>query len=609
MSNVVIVGRHAAPRQPGISKARGFIALVAITVIVMASFFATTAHAAGVYYVSPTGSDSNSGSASAPFHTLKKAFTTLRAGDKLYVRGGTYTEQVTGVSVAAGTASAPIVVQNYPGERPVLSGLLWLSNPSYWTFDGLNITWSSADTADEHMVKMTGGTGWRITNAEIWGAHSWANILVAGDPDKWSIDHSSIHDNYGSSTHNGVQDHDIYVNTTLSGHSGVIEDDLIYNATRGEIVKLDGTGTGSGGGMNVTVRYNTMVNSSRSMLLGGQTQGSNIYRNLVVTGSSGSDIAIYLYNNTGSNNSVHDNLFWDYKTFLNVSGSTAGFSETNNLKDTVNPQLDGSLKPQNSAAAAFGYYAGSTTSGGTTTSPSPSPTPTSTATPTASPTASPTSSPTSSPSTSTSAAAGSISYIGASSGANGTATTLSIGRPAGAVAGDVLVAGLAVRGQPTITAPAGWAQIRQDAGGSTLRSATYWHVVGASEPSAYVWTFSSAQGAAGSVLDYRGVRTSSPAETSAGQVNASAISIAAPSVSTATAGDIVVGVFATATQTSVAPAAGMTERGESATTAGTYRITVELADMVPAGTGVVGSRSASAGTSAVNIGSLVAISG
>src|SRR5947209_8728021 len=73
-----------------------------------------------------------------------------------------------------------------------------LSNRTYWTFDGLNITWSSADTADEHMVKMTGGTGWRITNAEIWGAHSWANVLVAGDPDKWSIDHSSIHDNYGS---------------------------------------------------------------------------------------------------------------------------------------------------------------------------------------------------------------------------------------------------------------------------------------------------------------------------------------------------------------------------------------------------------------------------
>src|SRR5947209_8969796 len=200
------------------------------------------------------------------------------------------------------------------------------------------------------MVKMTGGTGWRITNAEIWGAHSWANVLVAGDPDKWSIDHSSIHDNYGSPTHNGVQDHDIYVNTAASSHSGIIADNLIHNATRGEIVKLDGTGSGSGGGMNVTVRYNTMVNSSRSMLIGGQTQGSNIYRNLVSTGSSGSGIAIYLYNNTGSGNSIHDNLFWDYKSFLTVAGSSAGLSETNKLKGTVNPQLSTGLKPQNSAA-------------------------------------------------------------------------------------------------------------------------------------------------------------------------------------------------------------------------------------------------------------------
>ena len=150
--------------------------------------------------------------------------------------------------------------------------------------------------------------------------------------------------------------------------------------------------------------------------------------------------------------------------------------------------------------------------------------------------------------------------------------------------------------------------MRQDASTSTLRSASYWHVAGSAEPSSYTWTLSSAQGAAGSVLDYRGMPTA-PVEGSTGQSNASAASITAPSVSTATVGDLVVGVFATATQTSVTPPAGMTERGESATSGGTYRITVEVADTVPSGTGGVGTKAATASAAGTNIGSLLALRG
>src|SRR5437899_2916269 len=45
---------------------------------------------ANTYYVSPSGSDSNSGSSSAPFRTLQQAADTVNAGDIVIVRQGNY---------------------------------------------------------------------------------------------------------------------------------------------------------------------------------------------------------------------------------------------------------------------------------------------------------------------------------------------------------------------------------------------------------------------------------------------------------------------------------------------------------------------------------------
>lgn len=153
----------------------GPVFLVAALVGLVGSLFvlrpAPAQAIASTYYVATTGSDTAAGSLDAPFATLRKGLTTLRAGDVLYVRGGTYVERLTGV-ISPGTAAAPIEVKAYPGERPVVEGLLWLSSADYWTVDGLNVTWSMANAANEHMVKMTGGVGWRITNAEIWGGRA-----------------------------------------------------------------------------------------------------------------------------------------------------------------------------------------------------------------------------------------------------------------------------------------------------------------------------------------------------------------------------------------------------------------------------------------------------
>jgi hypothetical protein len=106
---------------------------------------------------------------------------------------------------------------------------------------------------------------------------------------------------------------------------------------------------------------------------------------------------------------------------------------------------------------------------------------------------------------------------------------LRITKPAGTVAGDVMVASIGFRpsccdtpaASYGITPPAGWTALpRLDnaPGAGVVPSnslAVYWKVAGASEPAAYQWSFSVSGGAtfdaaAGGILTFSGVETSSP---------------------------------------------------------------------------------------------------
>ena len=48
----------------------------------------------GVYYVAPTGDDANPGTLDYPWQTIQHAADILVAGDTVYIRAGTYSEQV-----------------------------------------------------------------------------------------------------------------------------------------------------------------------------------------------------------------------------------------------------------------------------------------------------------------------------------------------------------------------------------------------------------------------------------------------------------------------------------------------------------------------------------
>jgi Protein of unknown function (DUF1565) len=271
------------------------------------------------FFVAPNGKNSNPGTKSRPFRTLAHALKRLRAGDTLYVRGGTYTERVK-VNVAPGRLGARVLVTNSPGERPVVSGQLWIGNPSYWTIGGINVTWATGNP-DEPMARIYGGTDWTLTGAEIWGAHSTSGLHVDDGPrdnlGRWAVIGNCIHDTYP--TNGEHQDHNIYVDdiSASPNPSGVIERNLIFNAINGRGIKL-GPGGVTGGAINVSVRYNTIYNSAQNVGVSRDSAGVVIYRNILAKASEANAYGFHL---NGPGNTVRDNVGADAPQFLaNVDG-------------------------------------------------------------------------------------------------------------------------------------------------------------------------------------------------------------------------------------------------------------------------------------------------
>jgi acid phosphatase type 7 len=203
---------------------------------------------------------------------------------------------------------------------------------------------------------------------------------------------------------------------------------------------------------------------------------------------------------------------------------------------------------------------------------------------------------------------GSISLRSSSSAANPTSTSLTIPAPAGVQAGDVMVAGISVRGQPAITPPSGWVLVRQDVNGTTQKQAVYYKVATGSEPGSYTWTFAASRAATGGILDYTGVNTANPIDASGGQVNStSSRSVTAPSITTTVAGDQLVGFFCITGNNTFTPPAGEAERFDVASNAVSPYISSEGADELDSTAGPTGSRTATAALQGQGIGQLVAL--
>src|SRR5437667_186245 len=104
----------------------------------------------------------------------------------------------------------------------------------------------------------------------------------------------------------------------------------------------------------------------------------------------------------------------------------------------------------------------------------------------------------------------------ASSGALSSATSLSISRPSGTLANDIMVASITAHDDasiPTIAAPAGWTSIvSTTSNGQNLRVSTYWKLAGTAgaDPGPYTFTVSPSSRIAGGISAYFTVDTTNP---------------------------------------------------------------------------------------------------
>ena len=157
------------------------------------------------------------------------------------------------------------------------------------------------------------------------------------------------------------------------------------------------------------------------------------------------------------------------------------------------------------------------------------------------------------------------------------ATSIMVGAPANAQSGDVLLASIGVgssgaRSQPILTPPPGWTLVSRTNQGAVATVAVYTHVYAAGE-GPYTWTSGFAVGGTAFVAAFGGVDTSNPTDGSAGRtVTKRSSSIATPSLTTTTAGDMLVAGFygyrGNGGGTSWTPPSGMTELGDASNSTG-----------------------------------------
>jgi hypothetical protein len=179
-----------------------------------------------IYYLSPSGSDSNgNGSIQKPWYSLEKAWNYIAAGDTIYMRGGTYKYTDTiNLEDKSGTPSKMINIFNYPGEHPIIDykGVdfgsqtqcfgLFLRNDNYLHFKGIRVTnaaqvneidaqpnygmilWTNVDNSIFEQMETDHIGGWGV----VIGDNSDNNLFLNCDSHH-NADPYSTEDPYGGS--------------------------------------------------------------------------------------------------------------------------------------------------------------------------------------------------------------------------------------------------------------------------------------------------------------------------------------------------------------------------------------------------------------------------
>lgn len=160
------------------------------------------------YYVSNTGSDTNIGSQSLPFKTVRKAVGLAQAGDTIRIAPGTYPEKIS-ISSKKGTESSPIRIigeSTDPATYPVIEG----SDPTYSNtgtdnpvFNISNSTWISLERLkldNSSISSVLVSASHYITLRRLVIDYHGQAVLVRNKSSHILMEHNDIYQSYPSAS-------------------------------------------------------------------------------------------------------------------------------------------------------------------------------------------------------------------------------------------------------------------------------------------------------------------------------------------------------------------------------------------------------------------------
>ncbi|MFN3323325.1 MAG: malectin domain-containing carbohydrate-binding protein [Bryobacteraceae bacterium] len=233
------------------------------------------------FFVAPNGSSAGDGSISRPWDlaTALRHPSAVAPGATIWLRGGTHGNGGVFTSYLAGTAAAPIIVRQYPGERATVNGNLQIRAPHTW-FWGFEITRIPRASDGDCVNTFENSQGTRLLNMVIHDCGSngvgywrWAeNSEIYG---------TLIYYNGAPGTTRG-HGHGIYVQNDNIRGGKTIADNIIF---KGMGFGIQAYGSGSAGLKNVRLDGNIVFEP-------GVLYGKRVDGILVTVGSGAEDIAV-----------------------------------------------------------------------------------------------------------------------------------------------------------------------------------------------------------------------------------------------------------------------------------------------------------------------------
>jgi Fibronectin type III domain/Right handed beta helix region len=310
-----------------------------------------------VAYVATTGSDSNDGTLASPWRTIQKAFNTLRPGEQALVRGGTYTQSV--VMQRAGTVTAPITVEAYPGERAVIhpggstsmdypvritAGAAWFRLRGF-VIEGsplegvVNVYISDggqAQPAAAHDIELSGNDIRDGMGTGVYVAPNTNNVQVIGN---------SVHGNGIGTEH---QHQGVYV----LGQNALVANNRVYDQPNGFGIQVRSDDSAQPASNVIVVANTTVANSHAGIVVESTAQNVSVINNVSAFNGTLGIFGFYCCGKRLPGNLAHSNL-----VFANGSGGTRNSSGT--VIDFSLGNLVGDPLFVNLAARDFHLQAGS----------------------------------------------------------------------------------------------------------------------------------------------------------------------------------------------------------------------------------------------------------